>query len=69
MLQLHDVMLRVPTAVQYTMRIVSGGIAGSAFIILFLGASGIINLILRWISPITGADSCCSATLTRLAYP
>ena len=41
--------------VQYTMRVVSGGIASSAFVIMFLGVSGLINLMLRWISPITGA--------------
>ena len=43
---------------QYTMRVVSGGIAGSAFIVLFLGASGLINLLLQYISPITGVARC-----------
>ena len=45
-------------AMQYTMRVVSGGIAGSAFIVLFLGASGLINLLLQYISPITGVTRC-----------
>ena len=47
--------------VQYTMRVVSGGIAGSAFIIMFLGVSGLINLLLQYISPITGASSVLSS--------
>ncbi|KAK9829197.1 hypothetical protein WJX72_004442 [[Myrmecia] bisecta] len=38
-----------------TMRELQGGIIGSALIILFIGASGILGLILQFISPITVA--------------
>ena len=36
------------------MREVSGGIIGSACIIFFIGASGLLSVILKFISPITG---------------
>ncbi|KAK9789229.1 hypothetical protein WJX73_005194 [Symbiochloris irregularis] len=39
----------------YTMRLISGGIVGSSFFIMFIGGSGILSLIIHWISPITVA--------------
>lgn len=41
-------------AVQHTMRLISGGVVGSSFFIMFIGASGLLSVILHWISPITG---------------
>lgn len=42
-------------AAQYTMRELQGGIVGSSFFIMAIGASGILSLLLQTISPITVA--------------
>lgn len=43
----------------YTMRLISGGIIGSSFFVMFIGGSGLLTLILNWISPITVAANIC----------
>ena len=48
--------MKVRLGAQVTMQEVSGGIIGSALIIFVIGYSGLINLLLRYISPITGMN-------------
>ena len=51
-----------------TMQIVSGGVIGSGIVVFFIGATGLIKLLLRLITPITGSFVCvCAACAARVA--
>ena len=41
-----------------TMQIVSGGLIGSGIVVFLIGATGLIKLLLRLITPITGSFVC-----------